>query len=116
MIQHESRLQQACVRWFNLQHGNLRLLLIAIPNGARRDRINGQRLKAEGMVAGAADLILLVPNSRGQILCIEMKTERGRQSPSQKDFQTAIENVGNKYVVCRSVDDFIHQVNDHLKS
>jgi hypothetical protein len=116
MRQDESRLQQACVTWFNLQHANLRKLLIAVPNGARRDRTNGARLKAEGMVAGAADLILLVPNSRGQILCFEMKTPTGRQAPSQKEFQTAIENVGNKYVICKTLHEFVNEVNLHLKS
>jgi hypothetical protein len=116
MKQDESRLQQACVKWFNLQHSNLNRLLLAIPNGARRDRISGARLKAEGMVAGAADLILLVPDSHGKILCIEMKTKIGRQTTEQKEFQAAVENTGNKYIVCRSVDQFIKEVNGHLKN
>jgi hypothetical protein len=115
MKQVESRLQQACVFWFNLQYANLRKLLIAIPNGARRDRAHASRLKAEGMVAGASDLVLLVPNTKGQILCIEMKTEKGKQSESQKEFQRSIENVGNKYTVCRSIEEFMNVVNKHLR-
>jgi len=71
-------------------------------------------MKREGVMAGASDLILLVPNTRGQILCIEMKTDRGRQSEAQKEFQSSIENVGNKYVICKSIDEFIRQVNGHL--
>ena len=115
MRQDESRMQQACVKWFNLQHANLHKLLIAVPNGARRDVVNASRMKAEGMVAGCADLILLVPDSKNKILCIELKTPIGRQSESQKEFQTAVENVGNKYVVVRSVDQFVKVVNEHLK-
>ena len=116
MKHHESRLQQACVKWFNLQHANLRMLLIAVPNGGARNTIEASRLKSEGVVAGASDLILLVPNSHGQILCIEMKTDKGRQTENQRQFQAAIENVGNRYVICRSLEQFIHEVNTHLKS
>lgn len=33
----EHRIQQACVRWFNLQYPHLRGRLFAVPNGGRRD-------------------------------------------------------------------------------
>ena len=71
-------------------------------------------LKAEGQRAGVADLILLVPRKGYASLCIEMKTKIGKQSTEQKEWQKTAENNGNKYVVCRSLQEFIFAVNDYL--
>ena len=57
----EHRIQTACVRWFRLKYPHLFARLFAVPNGGRRDGITGARLKEEGVLAGVADLILLVP-------------------------------------------------------
>lgn len=114
MRHEESNLQIHCVRWFGYAHPKYRGLLCAIPNGGARDQITGAILKAEGVVAGVADLILFVPNGSHPYLCIEMKTPKGRQSDAQKKWQKAVESVGAKYVICRSLDEFISQVNDYL--
>ena len=107
----EHRIQQACVQWFNFRHPHLRGRLFAVPNGGRRDGVTGARLKAEGVVAGVSDLILLKSTSRYGALLIEMKTRTGRQSASQKWWQQAVtENGEYKYVVCRCLDDFIREV------
>ena len=44
-----------------------------------------------------------------------MKQPNGRQQDSQKEWQKAVESVGNKYVVCRSLEEFIAEVTDYLK-
>lgn len=110
----ESRIQKECVRWFRYRHPKLRHRLLAVPNGGRRDAVTGARLQAEGVVPGVADLLLLVPNRFYGALCIEMKTPKGRQSKEQKDWQRAIEP-DYKYVICRSVDDFIREVERYLE-
>lgn len=74
----------------------------------------GARLKAEGMVKGVADLILLVPRQGYGCLCVETKTATGRQEPEQKEWQKAVEAAGNKYVVCRSAEEFMQVVEDYL--
>lgn len=107
----EHRIQTACVRWFRLKYPHLFARLFAVPNGGRRDGVTGARLKAEGVLAGVADLILLVPNAGYHALLIEMKTPKGRQSESQKAWQQEVCAEGEyKYVVCRSLDDFIREV------
>lgn len=112
----EHRLQEACVRWFSLRFPRLRGRLFAVPNGGRRDAVTGARLKAEGVVAGVADLILLKSNARYGALLIEMKTARGRQSDSQRLWQRAVTAGGEyKYVVCRSLDDFMREVTGYLR-
>lgn len=112
----EHRIQQACVQWFNLRHPNLRGRLFAVPNGSRRDGVTGARLKAEGVVAGVSDFILLKSTSRYGALLIEMKTRTGRQSATQKWWQQVVtENGEYKYVVCRCLDDFIREVDGYLE-
>lgn len=111
----EHRLQEACVRWFRLKYPHLSARLFAVPNGGRRDGITGARLKEEGVLAGVSDLVLLVPNGRYHALLIEMKTPKGRQSESQRAWQRAVtENGDYRYVVCRSLEEFMGEVNDYL--
>lgn len=113
----EHRIQCACVRWFSLQYPSLHGRLFAVPNGGRRDAITAAKLKAEGVVAGVADLILLKRNRDYGALLIEMKTLKGRQRDSQKAWQNIVcADSEYKYVVCRSFDDFQREVNDYLNN
>ena len=127
MREEEHNIQAACVRWFNLQWPEYRGLLFAIPNGGARSKATAGKLKAEGVVAGVADLILLAPRTRARItfegkvvtvikhaLCIEMKTEIGIQSPKQKEWQKKVESHGYRYAVCHSLDEFMDTINNYL--
>lgn len=114
MNHQESKIQQACVRWFRVQYPKLALLLFAVPNGGARLVREAAIMRAEGVTRGVADLILLFPSGKSHGLCIEMKTENGRQQPSQKIWQQSAEWAGYKYVICRSVEDFIREVNGYL--
>ena len=111
----EHRLQCACVQWFRAQHPKYRHNLFAVPNGGRRDKVTGAKLKAEGVLAGVADLILLKSNASHGALLIEMKTGSGKQSEVQGRWQRAIEKDGYKYVLCRSLEDFMREINAYLK-
>lgn len=110
----EHKLQSLCVKWFRLKHPRIAHALFAIPNAARRSKRNGAYMKEEGMLPGVADLILLKSNRFYGALCIEMKTKQGRQSPAQKQWQQFIESQGNKYIVCRSIEDFQTAINNYL--
>lgn len=110
----EHKIQVACVDWFRLQYPKLRNVLFAIPNAARRSERNGAYMKDEGMLAGVSDLILLKSNRFYGSLCIEMKKPDKYQRPIQKEWQKECEAAGNKYVVCRSLDEFMKVVTDYL--
>lgn len=114
MTHEESNIQRWCVYWFRSQYPHLARMLFAVPNGGARSRVTASILKGEGVVAGVADLILLVPAGGYHALCIEMKTPKGRQQPTQKEWQTDVERHGYKYIVCRSVDQFIAEVRGYL--
>ena len=71
-------------------------------------------MKYEGVIRGVADLILLIPKKGYASLCIEMKTPKGVQSDRQKEWQREAEKYRNRYVVCRSLSDFMKEVNEYL--
>lgn len=110
----ESKIQIACVTWFRYQYHKLEKMLIAVPNGGFRNAKEAKIMKTEGVVSGASDLILLIPKKGFGSLCIEMKTDKGKQSVNQKAWQKETELNGNKYVICRNIDDFINIINWYL--
>ncbi len=111
----EHKLQVSMVNWFRLQYPSMRHNLFAVPNGGRRDAATGRRLKDEGVLSGVSDLILLKSNQHYGALLIETKTKKGTQRESQKEWESKITADGYKYVVVRSLDEFIKAVNDYLK-
>jgi hypothetical protein len=64
-------------------------------------------LKATGVVAGVSDLIIIKPN---EVIFVEVKTEIGKQSDKQKEFQQIVETLGFKYLLVRSLEDFKSQI------
>lgn len=114
MRHEESKSQQAFVRWFRLAHPSLAYMLIAVPNGARTSATQGRILKAEGMLAGVADILLLVSRGGHGFLAIEFKTMKGRLSDAQRVWQRECEINGNKYVVVHSTKEAIAAVEEYL--
>lgn len=72
----------------------------------------GGRIVAFG-IPGQADLSGLLPG--GIRLEIECKTEDGRLSIEQRNFQCMIQRFGGVYVVARSVDDVWRAIGKYLK-
>lgn len=111
----EHRIQCECVRMFRMKYPKLRHNLFCVPNGSRRDKITGAKLKAEGVLAGVSDLIFLKSNRFYGALLIEMKTPKGKQQESQKEWERLISQDGYKYVICRSVGEFMQEIEDYVK-
>lgn len=111
----ESDLQCGCVAWFRYQYPEFARLLFSVPNGGSRNVIEAARLKREGVVRGVADLLLLVPKKGFHGLCIEMKTRVGRQSEHQREWQKEVEQQGYRYAVCKSVAEFMNEINNYLR-
>ena len=115
MDKNEARIQQEIYLWFNntycLVHHVPRLSIFAVPNGGTRDVAEAMSLKATGLRAGVSDLIVLLP---GKCLFIEVKTESGKQSPKQIEFEQTVAALGFTYVVVRSLNDFKECVKFYL--
>ena len=70
------------------------------PNGAPTSARTGARMKAMGLLAGVADMIVVRPG--GLVYFLELKSAKGRLSPAQKAFRDACEDNGVPYAVADS--------------
>lgn len=111
MKHQESTLQTSCVKWFRYQYPHL--VIYAVPNGGSRNVREAQRLKAEGVLAGVADLTILLP--QGRSVYIEMKVKGNRQTDNQKAFQQKAETLGHTYAVCYSFEEFKDIIEKEIK-
>lgn len=111
----ESQIQKECVAWFRHEFPTIEPLFFAVPNGGARNVWTAKIMKDEGVRAGVADLILLVPKGGYASLCVEMKTPKGVQSDSQREFERLVTQMRSKYVICRSLEDFQKAIKDYLK-
>ena len=113
----EKQLQMVCVAEFRRLYPELanQGLLFHVPNETAGVSMTRPQLTATGVCNGVADLILLVPRHGYGCLCIELKTPVGVQRASQKAWMKAVMAVGQKYVVCRTVEDFIREINTYLR-
>lgn len=76
------------------------------PRGAKRQAI----LVGMGVHAGFADLMVL---SDGRVLFLELKSAKGRLSPSQAAFRDAVIAQGFGWALVRSLDDALDALADH---
>lgn len=95
----EHDLQVRIVNYLRWNH----FYVFAIPNGGRRDAITGRKLKDEGVLAGVADLEILLPD--GKAVFVELKTPWGVQSDAQKAFENEVKLRGYTYLLWRSAKD-----------
>jgi hypothetical protein len=110
LTQSEAELQIACVNWFRLAYGNGgRGLLLHIPNGGSRDKVEAANLKRQGVVPGVPDLLLCLPG--GRTCWFELKSATGTVSPNQRAIGKLLTAFGFTHVLIRNLDEFIYHVN-----
>ena len=109
----ESQLQQNMIWWFRYAYP--KHTLYAIPNGGARSKTEGAIMKGEGVLSGVADMFLMHAAQGYHGLYIEVKTPKGRQTDSQKAFEKEAFSAGYKYVIVRSVEEFMKIANEYLK-
>lgn len=101
----EDQLQQQIVIDFRNRYQIKGLGLIhSTPNGGSRNVLEAKKLKSTGLTAGIADLTIKLPNSF--FIDIELKTEKGTQSDSQKKIQEIMIKMNCNYYIIRSVEEF----------
>lgn len=131
----EDVLQEQCIKTFRLSYPKLKKILFSVPNGG--DLSDSQRilLSKTGLTPGVSDMILLTPRHGYGSLCIEAKVKKGylytvrnrtgsltrivkedgKQSPAQHEWELECLSAGNKYVIIRSVDEFMQEIDAYLK-
>jgi hypothetical protein len=98
---NEDNIQAQIIRYFRLYPD--RCLAFHVPNGGTRNLIEAVKFKRIGVVAGVADIIVLLRG--GRCVFLEVKTPHGRQSQRQKDFERRVNKLGFEYYVVRSVEE-----------
>ncbi|GHU01970.1 hypothetical protein FACS1894186_5720 [Alphaproteobacteria bacterium] len=110
MKKEEHQIQVGIVKYLRIKG----FLVFACPNGGLRSVGTARTLKAEGVLAGVSDLVILLP--AGQVVFVEVKTPKGTQADSQKDFQFQVKEMGYEYLIWRSVDDAVAWVAAHRRA
>ena len=110
--QSENNIHQSIFKWYHntfcLSFHIQRSLIFSIPNQ------NHHRLAMVGIIkAGVSDLVVIhrVENKNARIIFVEVKTETGKQSPSQKQFEKHVQSMGLEYYVIRSLEKFKSIIN-----
>lgn len=100
----ELPIQAKCFQWHWNTYPNERQTLFHVQNKAR-NKVEGSKFKAMGVVRGVSDFVLLL---RKEVVFIEMKTgsEDSDQKAKQISFQLKVEARGHRYFICRSFDEF----------
>ena len=115
----EHREQTELIKWAKARAATLPELemLVAVPNGEKRNPITGAKLKAQGVKPGFPDLFLPVPRGIYCGLAIEMKRcTGGRLSPEQRDWLERLQAQGYAAVVCNGADEAIAVIENYLAS
>jgi hypothetical protein len=122
----ERAIQISCKRYFNNNWPTLRKLFFKVNNeavyarsGAASDigraQYKAQLNSAEGVEAGVADMILLIPNKDYHFACIEFKRPGGKQRPEQMTFEKLTTRVNGDYQEIDSLDKFKSWVSDYMR-
>ena len=99
MPNQESSIQSAIIQALQL-YG---VYVFSVPNeGHGGSQRRAMHMKALGQRNGVADLVCLLP---GRVVFLEVKTDKGRQSRAQIDFEKVCTDLGHEYYVVRSVTD-----------
>jgi hypothetical protein len=106
----EGKIQQQIVMWFRNNHCTKlsipRCAIFSVPN-ERNNKKEMMSMIQTGLMSGVSDLILLLPN---KAVFVEVKTDVGRQSDKQKEFQKIVTALGFEYWLVRSLEDFINKL------
>jgi len=77
------------------------VLWLHCPNGERREKITGAKLKRLGVLPGASDLLLW---HNGHAFALELKRPGGRLSESQLEFLARFNDAGGHCAVAEGID------------
>jgi hypothetical protein len=83
------------------------IVVFAIPNAGRRGFQTAAKLKAEGMMAGVADLEFLFPVDEPGGCCafLEMKTIGGSLSIAQMGFRAKLARLGIRWETAKTLEE-----------
>ena len=100
---NEDAIQQHVVHLMR-SYGREDVCYFAVANGEARSLATGAKLKRQGVIAGAPDMVFVVD---GFFYGLELKTDSGRLSPSQSEFGDWIKSAGGTYLVAHGLEEAV---------
>lgn len=114
MSKAEQRLQTAIVKYIRLAYPNT--LFTATMGGVKLNSWSQRNaLKATGYLKGVADLLIFESKESYKGLFIEVKTDKGKMTKEQKEFQTNAIARGYLCICCKGFDETKNIIDDYLK-
>lgn len=110
----EDTIQKQCVKWFNFQYNKFKPYLYCNYNNPKNME-HGVYLKSMGLKAGIPDMFLAIPMNGFSGMYIEMKTKTGRLTKEQKQYSIILQEIGYKWVLCRSQQEFKKEIDEYMK-
>jgi hypothetical protein len=90
------------------------VLVAAVPNGGARRKREAAALKAEGVLPGFPDLVVMEPSGGYHGCVVEMKSLRGKVSDKQVDVLERLRRKGYYALVAYGADDALKKVESYL--
>lgn len=95
----EQNLQMQMVTFIEWKYKEL--FVFAVRNEGKRSRWEQSIIKKMGLKSGVSDLVVF---GKSKVLFLEVKTEKGKMSNEQKEFEKICQDKGMIYQVCRDLD------------
>ena len=92
---------------------NLSLSGISLNGSAKENAQTMYSMVQQGFSRGMVDLLLYLPN--GKVLNMELKTDKGKQSPNQIDVQNRLTKLGHNYYIIRTVYEAFNAIAEHTE-
>lgn len=109
--QTEGKIQADCYKWFHNTYPEYRGLLYHNFNNPR-NRVQGARMVAMGLIKGVADLSFLWNKT---IYFIEIKTPEGKQKAHQIKWEELVTSYGFNYYIIRDKEEFKKLITEIIK-
>ena len=114
MSKAEQKLQTAIVKYIRLAYPNT--LFTATMGGVKLNSWSQRNaLKATGYLKGVADLLIFESKASYKGLFLEVKTDKGKMTKEQKEFQTNAIARGYLCICCKGFDETKNIIDDYLK-
>jgi len=110
----ESEICKALWTWFFYTYRDERPFYLRIEIGGQRTAIQQGILKAEGAKAGTNDIFIAIPINGFHGFWLEVKTDKGRATQEQKDFQSKMENKGYYCAFGYGLDECKQKITDYM--
>ena len=108
----ESDIQKAILDYLRLK----KIFCFRSNCGAMPGEYKGKPWFVRFGMPGVSDIIgILTLNNLGVILCVEVKSLKGKQSDAQKEFQEKIQSAGGLYILAKSIDDVVYGIQEFKK-